>query len=119
MRLNSEQKRCMVSDTQKIVVEVVYAYPEKYFYKKIELDNPLSIQNVILQSGVLQKYTEIDLRENKVGIFSRPAKLTDMVENGDRIEIYRPLIADPKEVRKQRAAEGKVMKKGPGESEAA
>lgn len=93
--------------TEKIVVEVVYAYPEKYFLKKIELDNPISIQNVILQSGVLQKYTEIDLRENKIGIFSRPAKLTDLVENGDRIEIYRPLIADPKEIRRKRAEQQK------------
>ncbi|KIE93474.1 hypothetical protein AP1022_00242 [Actinobacillus pleuropneumoniae] len=60
---------------------------------------------MILQSGILEKYTEIDLRTNKVGIFSRPVKLTDMVENGDRIEIYRPLIADPKEIRRKRAAE--------------
>lgn len=92
--------------SEKIVVEVVYAYPEKYFLKKMTLDQPLTIQNVIVQSGILQKYTEIDLRENKVGIFSRPAKLTDMVENGDRIEIYRPLLADPKEMRRKRA-EGK------------
>nr|WP_165827741.1 MULTISPECIES: RnfH family protein [Glaesserella] len=96
-----------MSENGKIVVEVVYAHPNKYFLKKLELDSPLSIQNVILQSGVLQKYTEIDLRENKVGIFSRPAKLTDLVENGDRIEIYRPLIADPKEIRRKRAEEQK------------
>ena len=56
---------------------------------------------------MLQKYTEIDLRENKIGIFSRPAKLTDMVENGDRIEIYRPLLADPKEIRRKRAEQQK------------
>lgn len=105
MRLSSVQKRCMVSE--KIVVEVVYAYPEKYFLKKMTLDQPLTIQNVIVQSGILQKYTEIDLRENKVGIFSRPAKLTDMVENGDRIEIYRPLLADPKEMRRKRAEKSK------------
>lgn len=89
--------------SEKIRVEVLFAYPDKYFLKKIELDQPLSVQNVILQSGVLQKYTEIDLRENKVGIFSRPAKLTDLVADGDRIEIYRPLIADPKEMRRKRA----------------
>lgn len=89
--------------SEKINVEVAYAYPDKVFLKKMELDQPLSVQNVILQSGVLQKFTEIDLRENKVGIFSRPAKLTDLVENGDRIEIYRPLIADPKEMRRKRA----------------
>ncbi|MGB5716223.1 MAG: RnfH family protein, partial [Gammaproteobacteria bacterium] len=51
---------------------------------------------------------------NKVGIFSKPGKLTDGLHAGDRVEIYRPLIADPKEVRKQRAAQGKVMKKGAG-----
>ena len=66
---------------------------------------------MIVQSGVLEKYTEIDLRQNKVGIFSRLAKLTDMVENGDRIEIYRPLVADPKEIRRKRAAEQAQAKK--------
>lgn len=89
--------------SDKIKVEVVYAYPDKFFLKKIELDQVLSVQNVILQSGVLEKYTEIDLRENKVGVFSRTVKLTDMVEDGDRIEIYRPLIADPKEMRRKKA----------------
>ena len=64
-----------------------------------------------MQSGVLEKYTEIDLRQNKVGIFSRLAKLTDMVENGDRIEIYRPLVADPKEIRRKRATEQAQAKK--------
>lgn len=97
----------MSETAEKIVVEVAYAYPDKYFLKKVYLDNPISIQNVILQSGVLEKFTEIDLRENKIGIFSRPAKLTDLVEDGDRIEIYRPLIADPKEIRRQRAEQQK------------
>ncbi|MBF1218329.1 MAG: RnfH family protein, partial [Haemophilus parainfluenzae] len=55
--------------------------------------------------GILQQFTEIDLRENKVGIYSRPAKLTDQLKDGDRIEIYRPLLADPKEIRRKRAAE--------------
>ena len=63
------------------------------------------IQTAILQSGILQQFTEIDLRENKVGIYSRPAKLNDQLKDGDRIEIYRPLLADPKEIRRKRAAE--------------
>ena len=96
--------------SEKIVVEVVYAYPERYFLKKLTLENPITIQNAIVQSGVLEKYTEIDLRQNKVGIFSRLAKLTDMVENGDRIEIYRPLIADPKEIRRKKAEEQAKIK---------
>ena len=97
--------------SEKIVVEVVYAYPERYFLKKLTLENPITIQNAIVQSGILEKYTEIDLRQNKVGIFSRLAKLTDMVENGDRIEIYRPLIADPKEIRRKKAEEQAKIKK--------
>lgn len=97
--------------SEKIVVEVVYAYPERYFLKKLTLKNPITIQNAIVQSGVLEKYTEIDLRQNKVGIFSRTTKLTDMVENGDRIEIYRPLIADPKEIRRKKATEQAQSKK--------
>ena len=97
--------------SEKIVVEVVYAYPERYFLKKLTLENPITIQTAIVQSGVLEKYTEIDLRQNKVGIFSRLAKLTDMVENGDRIEIYRPLIADPKEIRRKKAEEQAKIKK--------
>ena len=99
--------------SEKIVVEVVYAYPERYFLKKLTLENPITIQNAIVQSGVLEKYTEIDLRQNKVGIFSRLAKLTDMVENGDRIEIYRPLVADPKEIRRKRAEEQAKANKHP------
>ena len=97
--------------SEKIVVEVVYAYPERYFLKKLTLENPITIQNAIVQSGVLEKYTEIDLRQNKVGIFSRTTKLTDMVENGDRIDIYRPLIADPKEIRRKKAEEQTKIKK--------
>ena len=97
--------------SEKIVVEVVYAYPERYFLKKLTLENPITLQNAIVQSGVLEKYTEIDLRQNKVGIFSRTTKLTDMVENGDRIEIYRPLIADPKEIRRKKATEQAQSKK--------
>lgn len=89
--------------SEQLKVQVVYAYPDRYFLKELTLDAPTSLQNIILQSGVLEKYTEIDLREYKIGIFSRPAKLTDLAEDGDRIEIYRPLIADPKELRRLRA----------------
>lgn len=111
MRLNSEQERYIVSDLgvqkeeQKINVEVVYAYPDKFFLKKLQVPQNTTIQNIILLSGILEKYTEIDLQENKVGIFSRPAKLNETVDDGDRIEIYRPLIADPKEIRRKKAEE--------------
>lgn len=88
---------------EKINIEIAYALPQRYFLKKMQVDEGTMIQSAILQSGILQQFTEIDLRENKVGIFSRPAKLTDQLNDGDRIEIYRPLLADPKEIRRQRA----------------
>ncbi|MGC7560548.1 RnfH family protein [Pasteurella sp. PK-2025] len=86
-----------------INIEIAYAYPKRYYLKKLKVEEGTMIQTAILQSGILQHFTEIDLRENKVGIFSRPAKLTDQVKEGDRIEIYRPLLADPKEIRRKRA----------------
>ncbi len=95
----------MVSES--INVEVLYAYPERYFLQRVELNLPLTIEEVIKKSGVLEKYPEIDLKKNKVGIFSRPAKLMDKINDGDRIEIYRPLLADPKEIRRKRAEQQK------------
>ena len=88
-----------------INIEIAYALPDRYYLKSFTVDEGTMIQTAILQSGILQQFTEIDLRENKVGIYSRPAKLTDQLKDGDRIEIYRPLLADPKEIRRKRAAE--------------
>ncbi|WP_044470544.1 RnfH family protein [Mannheimia massilioguelmaensis] len=88
-----------------IKVEIAYAFPDHYYLKQFTLDEGTSVQTAILQSGILQQYTDIDLRENKIGIFGRPVKLTDLLSDGDRIEIYRPLLADPKEIRRKRAAQ--------------
>ena len=66
-----------------------------------------SVQQVIEQSGILQQFSEIDLSAQKVGVWSRPVKLDETVKAGDRIEIYRPLIADPKDLRRRRAEKAK------------
>jgi hypothetical protein len=63
---------------------------------------------------VLGECPEIDLGHFKVGIYGKLTKLSQALEDGDRVEIYRPLIADPKEARKRRAEEGKPMRKGGG-----
>lgn len=89
---------------KQINIEIAYALPDRYYLKSFKVDEGTMIQTAILQSGILQQFTEIDLRENKVGIYSRPAKLNDQLKDGDRIEIYRPLLADPKEIRRKRAA---------------
>lgn len=91
----------------KITVQIAYALPDSYFLERYQLDQGTIIQNAILQSGILQRYSEIDLRSNSVGIFSRLAKLSDVLQDGDRIEIYRPLLADPKEIRRKRAEQQK------------
>lgn len=87
----------------KISVEVAYALPEKQYLQRITVEEGATIEQAIWASGLLELRSDIDLAKNKVGIYSRPAKLHDVVNDGDRIEIYRPLIADPKELRRQRA----------------
>ncbi len=86
-----------------ITVEVVYALPEKQYLRSVTLEEGATVEQAIKASGLLSLRKDIDLSNNKVGIFSRPVKLGDVVQDGDRVEIYRPLIADPKEMRRQRA----------------
>lgn len=105
-----------VADT--LSIEVVYALPQKQERVALQLPAGATVRQALDASGLLLKYPEIDLAKNKLGIFAKLAKPDAALRDGDRVEIYRPLIADPKEVRKQRAAEGKVMKKGAGEGEA-
>ncbi|MEI7613444.1 MAG: RnfH family protein [Betaproteobacteria bacterium] len=100
-----------------INIEVVYPLPDKQELFSVKLPVGATVRQAIEASGILQKYPEIDLSKNKLGIFAKLAKPDTEVRDRDRVEIYRPLIADPKEVRKQRAAEGKVMKKGAGEND--
>lgn len=69
-------------------------------------------EEAVRASGILQKFPEIDLAQSHLGIFGRLSRNDTPLRDRDRVEIYRPLIADPKEVRRQRAAEGKPMKKG-------
>lgn len=91
----------------KLNVEVCYALPEKQTLLQLEVEADSSLEDVIHLSGILELHPEIDLSKNKVGIFSKLSKLTDHLHDGDRIEIYRPLLIDPKEVRKQRAMKAK------------
>ena len=98
-------------------VEVVYALAQQQPRVSLQLPAGATLRQAVEASGLLQKYPEIDLAKNKLGVFAKLSKPDTPLRNGDRVEIYRPLIADPKLVRQQRAAEGKVMKKGAGEGE--
>jgi putative ubiquitin-RnfH superfamily antitoxin RatB of RatAB toxin-antitoxin module len=99
----------------KIKVEVLHALPQEQVLLTVEVPQGSTVEEALKTSGILEKYPSIDLGSNKVGVFSKLSKLDTVVRDKDRIEIYRPLIADPKEVRRKRAEEGKVMKKGGGD----
>ena len=100
---------------EKIMVEIAYALPDTQVVIPMEVAQGTTIEQAIKLSGVLETFPEIDLDTNKVGVFSKLGKLDQVLREKDRVEIYRKLIADPKQVRKQRAAEGKKMKKGGGD----
>ncbi|MBC8948402.1 MULTISPECIES: RnfH family protein [Xenorhabdus] len=88
-------------------IEVVYALPERQYLRNVKVPQGATVEQAIVTSGLLTLRNDIDLAKNKVGIYSRPAKLTDKLEEGDRVEIYRPLVADPKEMRRKRAERAK------------
>lgn len=86
-----------------ISIELTYALPDKQTLLSFTVVPSTTVQQAIEQSGILNLHPEIDLSQNKVGIWYKATKLDTELSQGDRIEIYRPLIADPKEVRKRRA----------------
>jgi putative ubiquitin-RnfH superfamily antitoxin RatB of RatAB toxin-antitoxin module len=98
-----------------IPIEIAYALPAQQIILKLQIEEGATAEQAIRISGIMEKFPEIDLEQNKIGIFGKLGKLDTVLREHDRVEIYRPLIADPKEVRRQRAAEGKAMKKGGGE----
>jgi uncharacterized protein len=100
----------MQMSEQHIMVEVAYALPREQLIIPISMPLGANAEAAIRASGILNKFPEIDLNLNQIGIFGKLSKLDAPLRNLDRIEIYRPLIADPKEARKQRAEEGKSVK---------
>ena len=104
--------------SEQIHIEVVYALRDRQKVVSVQLAAGATVRDAVERSGLQAEFPEIDLAVNKFGIWNKLAKLDAALRDKDRVEIYRPLIADPKEVRRQRAAEGKVMKKGGGDAEA-
>ncbi|HMV17151.1 MAG TPA: RnfH family protein [Zoogloea sp.] len=103
-----------------INVEVCYALQDRQEIVSLRLPAGSTVQKAVEASGLLQRHPEIDLvKANKLGVFAKLVKGDTVLRDKDRVEIYRPLIADPKEVRRKRAEEGKVMKKGGGSADEA
>lgn len=102
--------------SENINIEVVYALPNEQALLKKSVPEGTTVMQAIEASGLMEKYPALDLAAHKLGIFGKLTKADAVLRDKDRIEIYRPLIADPKEVRRKRAEEGKVMKKGGGDA---
>lgn len=85
-------------------VEVAYAKPDQQVILKVNVPDDATAQTAIEASGILERFPEIDLKKQKIGIFSRLVALNQRLQPRDRVEIYRPLLADPKAARRERAA---------------
>lgn len=85
-------------------VEVVYATPERQILCALDVEPGATVRDAIERSGVLAAFPEIDLARNRIGIFGKLAALSTPLGENDRVEILRPLRADPREARRKRAA---------------
>ena len=103
-----------MANAEPIHVEVAYARPERQVVLKLEVPKGTTAIEAVRQSGILSIFPEIDLEKQDLGIFGKLVRKDTELREGDRVDIYRSLIADPKEVRRKRAAEGKRMKRGGG-----
>jgi putative ubiquitin-RnfH superfamily antitoxin RatB of RatAB toxin-antitoxin module len=86
-----------------IRIEVAYATPEKQVLLSLSVPQGSTVAQGIDQSGIREEFPGMEINPDSVGIFSRKVPFHHVLREGDRIEIYRPLIADPKEARRQRA----------------
>jgi putative ubiquitin-RnfH superfamily antitoxin RatB of RatAB toxin-antitoxin module len=92
-----------MAESNKIQVEVAYAKRDEQVIISLDVDAGTTLEQAIQLSGILEQFPEIDLAKNKTGIFGKIAKADTELREKDRVEIYRPLIADPKESRRKRA----------------
>lgn len=101
-------------DKPSIAIEVVYALAERQKLLRLSVPTGTTAREAALRSGMQQFFPELDLSQAPLGIFGKAVGKPEerVLEEGERVEIYRPLIADPKEVRKQRAAKAKAREEG-------
>lgn len=97
-----------------MVVEVAYALPHKQKILSLSVSEGATVRQAVIQSGIDTHFPEVDVQTCAVGVFGKAVTKPEerVLNSGERIEIYRPLIADPKEIRKQRAVKSKAAKEG-------
>lgn len=95
-----------------LAIEVVYATAEQQLLLALEVPAGTTVGEAVQLSGVAAQLSQVAVHDCPLGIFGKVVAAQRVIEAGDRIELYRPLLADPKEVRKQRAAKvARVFKK--------
>ncbi len=85
-------------------IGVCYAEADRQLWMRIDVPEGSNVEEAIARSGILQQFPEIDLSQQKVGIFGKVTKLDNILQDGDRVEIYRQITADPKQVKRRRTA---------------
>jgi len=93
----------MAPDKPRLNVEVAYALPDRQVLLALEVAPGTTVREAIEQSGIMQHFPALDTAGGRLGIFGKRVKRDAVLKDGDRIEIYRPLIADPKDSRRRRA----------------
>ncbi|MDO6619893.1 MULTISPECIES: RnfH family protein [unclassified Shewanella] len=97
----------MTNDVETFAVDVIYALPTQQKIISVNVLPGTTFIEAVKQSNIVSFFPEIDLAKVKLGVFSRQVKHDEVLVSGQRIEIYRPLIADPKDVRRKRAEKAK------------
>ena len=92
-------------------VEVAYVEPGRQFLQAVELPAGATVADALAASGLAQQFPQLDLGNCKLGLFSRPATSVTLLRDGDRVEVYRPLVANPKDVRRARAGRAAAPKR--------
>lgn len=89
----------------KVRIEVVYALPHTEDAVDLELELGATAADAVSAAGLLQRHPEIDLARNRIGVYGRLVEPRTVLSDGDRVEVYRPLVVSPKEARRRRLPE--------------
>jgi len=100
------------NNMHQINVSIAYALPEQQWLREMRVPRGTSAMDLVEMSGVLDAFPDIVKGDMQLGVYSQKVQHDHLLEEGDQVEIYRPLTADPKEVRRQLALLGKTMGKG-------
>lgn len=109
MHLFAARTRYTAMDTEFVHVEVAYATPRLQSIVELQLAAPVTAREAALESGLQAEYPELDLERCPLGVFGKQVSDERVLRDGDRVEIYRPLVNEPREARRKAAARGGTM----------